>query len=140
MTRIKQDFISVKVAGRLNTILSMSCTPTENRVMLVTPKMEAKVGNLIVPTTSDDNLPKKGVIVMLGEITEEYRTYKQLISTGDIVTYGMYAGKEIDIDCELFNKDSEEDKDILSHIDTDWKFTVLSLNEIILVERNFKTE
>lgn len=98
--------------------------PTENRVIIAVPAdPEVKVGGLYIPNQNKEDIPRKGVMIQTGIITEEYRTYKS-ISVGDILTYGIYAGKEIEVS-------------LPEEIDTtDLKFFVLSLSEIIYIEEN----
>lgn len=102
-------------------------TPTENRVLIISPtNQETKVGNIIIPgNVSSDNIPNKGVVVMFGDITEEYDSYSKVLEIGKIVTYGRYSGKEIEFNPTEVNTDSEN-----------YKFTVLSLNEILFIENN----
>ena len=102
-------------------------TPTENRVLIISPtNQETKVGNIIIPgNVSSDNIPNKGVVVMFGDITEEYNSYSKVLEIGKIVTYGRYSGKEIEFNHAEVNTDPEN-----------CKFTVLSLNEILFIENN----
>ena len=60
---------------------------------------------------------------------EDYNTYKGMVNTGVVVTYGLYAGKEVDLwePLKLTDLELTEDK---------WEFTVLALNEIIYVREN----
>lgn len=122
--KVKLPLIGV---GRANTIHKSSNMgyPTENRVLIAVPAdPELKVGGLYIPNQNKEDIPRKGVIVQMGFITEEYLTYREL-KVGDIITYGMYAGKEIE-------PPIPEDIDT-----TDLKFYVLSLSEIIYIEHNF---
>lgn len=98
--------------------------PTENRVIIaVSADPEVKMGGLYIPNQNKEDIPRKGVMIQTGIITEEYRTYKS-INVGDILTYGLYAGKEIEVS-------------LPEEIDTtDLKFFVLSLSEIIYIEEN----
>ena len=107
--------------------------PTENRVLIVSPKnQEVKVGNILLPqNTSKENIPNKGVVILKGEISEEYKSYKGIINTGTIVTYGLYAGKKIDFDPKIFE---ELDNDLFNSEENE--FSVLSLTEIIFTELN----
>lgn len=126
---IQLPLISYKEARELNDNLNGLGNPTENRVLIAVPaNNEVKKGNLILPGQNKEELPRKGVIVQKGYFTDEYRSYSDL-KIGDIVTYGMYAGKEIDPPF------GQEFKSI--HDTTELKFFVLSLNEIIYSEINF---
>ena len=98
--------------------------PTENRVVLASYKgAKTTDSGLYIPDTAKEGIPRKGVVVALGEITEAYQTYSNL-KVGDIVTYGLYAGKEL----EPIMRGGE-----LDYNET-LLFTVLSLNEVIFIE------
>ena len=101
--------------------------------MIVTPNnTDVKVGNILLPDTTDKkDLPRKGVIVQMGCLSEENIYYKDLLSIGRILTYGMYAGKELDFPQELFSTVKNFNLD-------DHTFTVLSIQEIIYSELNKK--
>ena len=87
-------------------------------------------GGIIIPGQAKDELPNKGVVILQGHLDEEYKWYGDLIETGRILTYGMYAGKEIEFNPEIFRKEG-----ISIDLDKN-KFTVLSVNEIIYSEIN----
>lgn len=126
----KLNHISVTLAHTLANYLSNEGSPTENRVLILSPKnQENKVGSIIVPGSTKEGVPREGVVIFCGVITEEYRTYANLLKTGNIVTYGLYAGKEVDLWESLKGSKIElsEDK---------WEFTVLALNEVIFVSTN----
>lgn len=108
---------------------AISGQPTENRVVIVSPKEADRktAGGLYVPDTVKEGVPRKGVVVGFGPITNEYITYQHLIEIGDIITYGLYAGKEL----EPSFTDEEIAKAFKDHT-----FTILSLNEVIYVEPN----
>ena len=92
-------FISAMVADQFDKQLP-GC-PTENRVLILSPKeVNQTRGGLIIPEQVKEGVPRKGVIVKLGEITEEYRTYRDLVQIGRIVTYGLYAGKELEFETD----------------------------------------
>lgn len=99
---------------------------TENRVLILSPNNQEIVsGGIILPSSrGEDTIPNKGVIISIGEITEEYKTYHDLIRVGKVVTYGKYAGKEVNFDQKLVGELE------------DYKFTILSLNEILFTENN----
>ena len=93
------SFISAMVAAQFDNQLP-GC-PTENRVLILSPKeVNQTRGGLIIPEQVKEGVPRKGVIVKLGEITEEYRTYRDLVQIGRIVTYGLYAGKELEFETD----------------------------------------
>lgn len=121
-------YISVEIAKLFNEELVFG-RPTENRVLILTPKERNQTkSGLIIPGQVVEGVPKKGVIIQLGSITEEYESYKELLKVGRIVTYGMYAGKELELDQKL-----SESLEMILEKNT---LTVLSMNEIIYVEAN----
>lgn len=122
------SFISAMVAAQFDKQLP-GC-PTENRVLILSPKeVNQTCSGLIIPEQVKEGVPRKGVIVKLGEITEEYRTYRDLVQIGRIVTYGLYAGKELEFETDKLTPGLQQllEKNIL---------TVLSMNEIIYSEPN----
>ena len=105
--------------------------PTENRVLIISPKdVTSTSTGLIIPGQVKEGVPRKGVVLIQGEITDEYKTYKVLSQRGRVVTYGLYAGKELEFDTDLFP--TQGLKDIIN----DSVITVLSMNEIIYSEPN----
>lgn len=121
-------FISAMVAAQFDKQLP-GC-PTENRVLILSPKeVNQTRSGLIIPEQVKEGVPRKGVIVKLGEITEEYRTYRDLVQIGRIVTYGLYAGKEMEFETEKLSPALQQllEKNTL---------TVLSMNEVIYSEPN----
>lgn len=127
----KLNHISTELACKLANYLSNTGTPTENRVLILSPKdQDTRVGPIIVPGSTKEGMPREGVIIFAGPITEDYNTYKPLLKNpGMIVTYGLYAGKEVDLwdDVKKAGIELSEDK---------WEFTVLAFNEIIYVSNN----
>lgn len=132
---VEQNFISKEQAKEICKSLdnNLGGYLPENRVMIVTPNnTDIKVGNIILPDTTDKkDLPRKGVIVQMGCLSEENIYYKDLLSIGRVLTYGMYAGKELDFPQELFDTVKNFNLD-------DHTFTVLSIQEIIYSELNKK--
>lgn len=123
------NFISTMVAELFNKTLPG--LPTENRVLILSPKdINTTKSGIIIPGTVSEGVPRKGVVVKRGTITEEYKTYTDLTEIGRVVTYGMYAGKELEF--EIRPGWPESVKNILEKNIV----TVLSLNEIIYSEAN----
>ena len=121
-------FISAMVADQFDKQLP-GC-PTENRVLILSPKeVNQTRSGLIIPEQVKEGVPRKGVIVKLGEITEEYRTYRDLVQVGRIVTYGLYAGKELEFETDKLSPALKQllEKNVL---------TVLSMNEVVYSEPN----
>lgn len=126
----QMNFISAMVAEKLNELIPG--TPVENRVLIITPNEIGKTASgLIIPDTVKEGKPRKGVIVKVGAITEEYQSYKSLLQTGIIVEYGLYAGKEHQV-----NENMVEDNPLLKNLLEKHSLTVLDLNEISYIEPN----
>lgn len=100
--------------------------PTENRLLVVTPKEAQTSSGIYIPTASDkDIIPRKGRVIQLGPISEEYKkTYGEQVEVGDFVFYGLYAGKEIEMPYLGINEDK-------------FTITILSLTEVLYVEKSF---
>lgn len=121
-------FVSVAVAQKFNQELP-GC-PTENRVLILSPKeVNQTKSGLIIPEQVKEGVPRKGVVVKSGEITEEYKTHRELVGIGRIVTYGLYAGKELEFETDKLSPALQKilEKNVL---------TVLSMNEVVYSEPN----
>lgn len=121
-------FISSLVAEKFNQELP-GC-PTENRVLILSPKeVNQTKSGLIIPEQVKEGVPRKGVVVKSGEITEEYKTYRELVGIGRIVTYGLYAGKELEFETDKLSPALQKilEKNVL---------TILSMNEVVYSEPN----
>lgn len=127
---IKQNLVSSeKVKLFQEGLANLGGLLPENKLLILTPKeQEYKVNGIIIPGKAGDP-PRKGVIIQSGEITEEYRTYTDLIEPGRVITYGLYAGKEIEFPKEAFPIELRPEFE-------QQKFTVLSLTEIAYSENN----
>ena len=122
------SFISAMVAAQFDNQLP-GC-PTENRVLILSPKeVNQTRGGLIIPEQVKEGVPRKGVVVKSGEITEEYKTYRELVAVGRIVSYGVYAGKELEFETDKLSPALKQllEKNVL---------TVLSMNEVVYSEPN----
>ena len=127
---IKLNYISVKTAEAIKSVLDGKVLPSENRVLVFSPgEEEATVGGIIIPGNVKDGRPRKGVVIISGKLDENHLNFEELTRTGLIITYGLYAGKEVEFDEDLF---SEELNTCISN----GKFTVLDTNEIIMAEAN----
>ena len=126
MSQIKLDLISLEIAKRLNEILQGKGCPAENRVLICTPTGEQRSkGGLIIPGQSDD-LPRKGVVIQMGPFDEDHKIYEKLIQVGTVITFGIYAGKEVELDFippTVLNLEEHQ-------------LTVLSATEMIYLETN----
>ena len=127
---IKLNYISVKTAEAIRASLNGKVIPSENRVLVFSPgEEEATVGGIIIPGNVKEGRPRKGVVIISGKLDENHLNFEELTRTGLIITYGLYAGKEVEFDEEIF---SEELNTCISK----GKFTVLDTNEIIMAEAN----
>lgn len=96
-------------------------TPTENRMLVVAPReVKTKSGLIIHTENTDDIIPKRGRVLQIGPISQEYPTYR-FIEVGNYVMYGLYAGKEV----ELPYLGIDKKKFII---------TILSITEVLYVE------
>lgn len=129
MMNIDLNYISVDQAKKINKILSNQGVPSENKVLILSPTGETKSGSIIIPGTADNSKPKKGVVVQISHITDDENFMKKVLHIGSIVTYGLYAGKELELSPDIFPED-------LRHILDDNNLTILSLNEIAYIENN----
>lgn len=99
--------------------------PTENRVIIAVNTSERKAGGLYVPDQAKEDIPRKGVVIKKG-VTNDDQDHANL-KIGDVVSFGIYGGKEI---YPTFMLPQENITGI--------KFYVLSSSEIIYVEPNTK--
>lgn len=127
---IKLNYISVKTAEAIRASLNGKVIPSENRVLVFSPgDEETTVGGIIIPGNVKEGKPRKGVVIIQGKLDENHTNFDELTRTGIIITYGLYAGKEVEFDKELFSSE-------LNSIISKGKFTVLDTNEIIMAEAN----
>ena len=127
---IKLNYISVKTAEAIRASLNGKVIPSENRVLVFSPgDEETTVGGIIIPGNVKEGKPRKGVVIIQGKLDENHTNFDELTRTGLIITYGLYAGKEVEFDKELFSQE-------LNSIISKGKFTVLDTNEIIMAEAN----
>lgn len=123
MSKVELNLLSVEEAKWLNEKLKGVGTPTGSRVLIVSPMVTADTktkGGLYIPQEHDkETVPRKGVVIQVGPITNEQQEEYPGLQVGAVVTYGLYAGKELDI------------VDIPNQVTT-----ILSLNEILYIETN----
>ena len=117
MSRIELDLISVKEAKELNDKLKGLGTPTGSRVLIISPVVTADTktkGGLYIPQEHDkDTVPRKGVVIQVGPITDEQQEEYPGLQVGAVVTYGLDV---VDLPNQVT--------------------TILSLNEILYIETN----
>lgn len=124
------NFVTTEEAIQIRKILNskeVKALIPENRVLILSPTMqEQKVGKIILPGTMKEDIPHKGVVIDRGYLSEDNSTYRELVDTGRVITYGLYGGKKIDFDPNLFKGISMDGQE----------FSILSVNEIIFSEIN----
>lgn len=126
----KLNYISKQSAYDIKDCLFGRAIPSENRVLVLSPNGdEVTSSGIIIPGEVKEGKPRKGVVITSGYIDEYHKSYVPLVDTGMIVTYGLYAGKEVEFNPELFPNE------IYEQIKSS-KFTILDLNEIIMSEFN----
>lgn len=120
MEKVDYNLISLADARTINEALIG--TPPENRVLIAVSTNEKKTDSgLFIPKQSEEEMPKKGVVVKKGPLNDD--PTHEILDIGDIIHYGKYAGKEI------FPR-------IPGVVVDDLKFFVLSSSEIIFIEPN----
>lgn len=128
----KQEFLPTSLAFKVNRLLSNHGKPTEDRVLILSPKeVSSTDSGLIIPSDVKEGVPRKGTIIQIGHLSENYMYYEDHLSIGQVVTYGLYAGKELDIDLSNLSTDL-----VLLEVLNRYSFTVLNINELIYIESN----
>lgn len=127
MTNFVLNLLSKHEAELLNE--NLLGIPAEDRILIVRPSDESKTSSgLYIPTNAEDEIPKKGVVIKFGPVSEAYQrtAFIQIFKVGSVVTFGKYAGKEIQ---PRFITDTGINLD-------NQKFSILSLNEVLYIEPN----
>lgn len=128
----KQEFLPTPLAIKVSKALSNHGKPTEDRVLIVSPKeVSSTDSGLIIPSTVKEGVPRKGTLVQIGHLSEPYAYYEEHLAIGQVVTYGLYAGKELNLNLSAIIRDK-----ILLEILDRYIFTVLAVNELIYIESN----
>ena len=123
MTTLANKQISVALANQIANALEGKGIPSPGRLLLIVPTGEQMTqGGILIPGNNEKEFNRKGVVIQCGELD----TLKYDIITGQIVTFGMYAGKEIE-----FNPEQLQMVDFVNY-----KFTILSESEVIYIETN----
>lgn len=129
MTKFNMNYISRVVAAQFEEVFTNIGIPSNNRVLILTPNAETQTASgIIIPESVKEGKPRKGVIISRG-IMDDDSVAEAITQVGNLVTYGLYAGKDLDIDISLF---PETLQNILSRN----TLTVLSISEIIYAEYN----
>lgn len=121
---LKNTQITQAQANILADALAGKGFPTEDRLLIVSPTGEqvTKTGIIISSNVDKKELPRKGVVIQNNSDTENF------MKVGTIVTYGMYAGKEIHLDEEYY--------ELIGIKKEEYTFTILSTSEVVYVEQN----
>ena len=123
------NYISRAVALEFENLFSKIGTPSNNRVLILSPNEETTTASgIIIPETVKDGKPRKGVVISKG-VMDDDSVSSAIVEVGNIVTYGLYAGKDLDVNTQDF---PEPLRNILSKN----TLTVLSISEIIYAEFN----
>lgn len=126
MNDIDLNLIGRELANKL--FQNLIGIPTENRIVIAVSGSEQKTTyGLFIPDQAKNDIPKKGVVIKKGP-TNDCPDHEAL-NIGDVVSYGMYGGKEI---YPTFVSELPEIKDL------SLKYFVLSSTEVIYVEPNLK--
>jgi co-chaperonin GroES (HSP10) len=131
---LKLNYISQALAKKIGDYLNLYGLPSENRFLVLSPKDEFKTsGGIIVPGNAKEGIPRKGVIIQKGVLTEPDVPVqvREFLQEGNIITYGLYAGKEVEFDVDAMGLTIEEKLQVEKSA-----FTVLSYSEIIYIEIN----
>ena len=129
MTKFNMNYISRVVAAQFEEVFTNIGIPSNNRVLILTPNAETQTSSgIIIPESVKEGKPRKGVIISRG-IMDDDSVADTITQVGNLVTYGLYAGKDLDIDTSLFPETLQK---ILSRN----TLTVLSISEIIYAEYN----
>lgn len=121
MSKVNLNLISVSQARDIHEKLNGVGIPTNGRVLILSPTGEVQTqSGLFVPSDRDkETVPRKGVVVQISNLSKEQIDDYPGLQVGSVVTYGIYAGKEVDV------------VDVTGQV-----ATILSLNEILYIETN----
>lgn len=121
---LKNLQISQDQANKLADYLSGKGFPVPGKMLILSSTGEQKTvsGLILASTTDKKELPRKGVLI---QNNSEELTY---LKVGTIITYGMYAGKELHMEDKLY--------EMIGVRKEDYTFTVLSESEVVYTESN----
>lgn len=122
MLNLQTNQVNVAKAREIASCLDGKGLPSPGRILLIIPTSEqVTTGGIIVPGSAEKELPRKGVVIQFNQL-ENFPS----MEVGTVITFGMYAGKEMNfqpeqIPCVDFSK---------------YKFTIFSETEVIYMESN----
>lgn len=94
---LKLPVLSSVAANTVNQKLNEKGLPTIDRVVIAVSNKDFKTDSgLIIPGGQKEDVPRKGTIVQVGKISQEYNYFKDVLQIGAVITYGNYAGKKIE--------------------------------------------
>jgi co-chaperonin GroES (HSP10) len=130
---LKLKYITVNEAKAIKDALSARALPSINRVLVFSPgEDDLKLSSgIIIPGTAKEDRPRKGVIISTGKLDEDHEIFNDYFSCGTLITYGLYAGKEVEFDWSDITISDE-----LKSTVENGKFTILDTNEIVMFETN----
>lgn len=118
---LKLPLLTKVAANNINAKLIEKGIPTVDRVVIAVSNQDFKTNSgIIIPGGQKEDVPRRGTIVQVGKISDDYKYFKELLKVGAVITYGNYAGKKIEPD-GLENLDG-------------FDLMVLSLTEICYIE------
>jgi co-chaperonin GroES (HSP10) len=128
---IKLHYISTAEALRMANYLSNVAMPSVGKLLVFSPgeNEEKLASGLYIPSTAKEDRPRKGVVILRHSGLKKDPDLKNLTTEGLIITYGLYAGKVVEFDDEIFSEDLKE-------IIKKGKFTILDSTEVLMAESN----
>lgn len=124
---LKTPILSKAMAIAIHEELLGKGLPPENRLLIAyyNDDVVSDTG-LFIAEKGSDTIPKKGVVIQKGFMDSDCESYDKTISIGDVINYGLYAGKEIELDLgETLNEKTKK-----------FAFSVLSVTEVIYIQVN----
>lgn len=128
----KLDLLSKADAIRLASMVPGIVAHNRIMVASIGNENQTKSGIILAPTDDSSTLPKQGVAIRMGYLSEDMECYRD-IKVGDIITHGIYGGKEVHPN---FVAQNEDDEAFINRITSNYKFMVLSMNEVVYIEPN----
>lgn len=99
-TTLKLPLLSAVAAKTVNENLKSKGIPTIDRIVIAVSNKDFQTSTgIIIPGGNKEDVPRRGTIVQVGNISTDYQYFKELLQIGSVVTYGNYAGKKIEPDC-----------------------------------------
>lgn len=105
MALIKLPVLTTVAAQAVNEKLKNLGTPPVDKVVIAVSNKEYKrESGLYIPEGDKEDVPRRGSLVQVGPLSEDFQYLKDMLQIGVVLTYGNYAGKEIEpIELEGFS-------------------------------------